>query len=121
MTDKEREELAEAIGKGLTSCAKISAEDIQNENTTSYKMGEIKECDFEILSLLNFIDWFAPTKKVNDDLSKMVRHLAQQIDYTEREAKYIVDMGLKVMFVEGENYNPIQLEYYNKAKDFLKG
>lgn len=90
------------------------------EKEISYKIGEIKECDFEILSLLNFIDWFAPTKQVNDDLSKMVRHLEQQIDYTEKEAKNIVDMGLKVMFEEGETYKPIQLEYYNKAKDFLK-
>lgn len=45
MTDKEREELAEAVGKGLASGSKISAEDLQNENTISYKMGKIMEMD----------------------------------------------------------------------------
>ena len=48
MTDKEREELAEAIGKGLASGSKISAEDLQNENTISYKMGEIMEMDADL-------------------------------------------------------------------------
>ena len=86
----------------------------------NYKLGEVKACDFDIISLLNFIDWFAPTKEINDDLTKKFRYLANQISYTEKRAKEIVDMGLKVMFVEGETYNPIQLEYYNKAKDFLK-
>jgi len=86
----------------------------------NYKLGEVKECDFDIISLVNFIDWFAPTKEINDDLTKKVRYLANQISYTEKRAKEIVDMGLKVMFEEGETYTPLQLEYYNKAKDFLK-
>ena len=86
----------------------------------NYKQGEVKECDFNILSLLNFIDWFAPTKEINEDLTKKVRYLANQIYYIDKQAKEIVDMGLKVMFKEGETYNPIQQDYYNKAKDFLK-
>ena len=86
----------------------------------NYKLGEVKECDFNILSLLNFIDWFAPTKEINEDLTKKVRYLANQIFYIEKQAKEIVDMGLKVMFKEGETYNTIQEDYYNKAKDFLK-
>ena len=84
------------------------------------ELDEVKECDFDIISLLNFIDWFAPTREINDDLKKKVRCLANQISYTEKRAKEIVDIGLKVMFVEGETYNPLQLEYYNKAKDFLE-
>ena len=86
----------------------------------NYKLGEVKECDFNILSLLNFIDWFEPTKEINEDLTKKVRYLANQIFYIEKQAKEIVDMGLKVMFKEGETYNTIQEDYYNKAKDFLK-
>ena len=86
----------------------------------NYKLGEVKECDFDILSLLNFIDWFAPTKEINEDLTKKVRYLANQIFCIEKQAKEIVDMGLKVMFEEGETYNPIQQDYYYKAKEFLK-
>lgn len=85
----------------------------------NYKLGEIKEIDFELLSLLNFIDWFAPSKDINNDLSKKVRHIANEIDYIERQAKEIIKEGLQVMFVEGETYNPIQLEFYEKAKRFL--
>ena len=58
--------------------------------------------------------------QVFGDLTKKVRYLANQIFYIEKQAKEIVDMGLKVMFEEGETYNPIQQDYYNKAKDFLK-
>ena len=86
----------------------------------NYKLGEVKESDFDIISLLNFIDWFAPTKEINEDLTKKVRYLANQIFYIEKQAKEIVDMGLKVMFEAGETYNQIQQDYYNKAKDFLK-
>lgn len=78
MTEKEREELAEAIGKGLASGSKISAEDLQNENTISYKMGEIMEMDADFVTLLNFVDWYSPTKEVNEKLTKMLRHIAGQ-------------------------------------------
>ena len=121
MTDKEREELAEAIGKGLASGSKISAEDLQNEKTISYKMGEIMEMDADFVTLLNFVDWYAPTREVNDKLTKILRHIAGQYSQIEKEAKAIVKEGLQTMFVEGETYNPLQLEYYNKAKEFLKG
>lgn len=87
----------------------------------NYKLGEIKEIDFEILSLLNFIDWFAPSKDVNNDLSKKVRHIANEIDYIDKQAKEIIKECLQVMFVEGETYNPLQLDFFKKAKRFLGG
>lgn len=121
MTGKEREELAEAIGKGLASGTKISAEDLQNENTVSYKMGEIMEMDADFVTLLNFVDWYSPTKEVNEKLTKMLRHIAVQFSEIEKEAKAIVKEGLQIMFVDGETYNPLQLEYYKKAENFLKG
>ena len=89
MTDKEREELAEAIGKGLASGSKISAEDLQNENTISYKMGEIMEMDADFVTLLNFVDWYSPTKEVNEKLTKMLRHIAGQ---TYQNQTKVVDL-----------------------------
>jgi len=121
MTGKEREELAEAIGKGLASGSKISAEDLQNENTISYKMGEIMEMDADFVTLLNFVDWYAPTKEVNEKLTKILRHIAGQFSQVEKEAKAIVKEGLQIMFVDGEQYNPLQIEYYKKAEKYLKG
>ena len=66
----------------------------------NYKLGEVKECDFDIISLLNFIDWFAPTKEINDDLTNKVRYLANQISYTEkrpeREERFLSLILLRV-------------------------
>ena len=121
MTEEEREELAEAIGKGLASGSKISAEDLQNEITVSYKMGEIMEMDADFVTLLNFIDWYSPTKEVNEKLTKILRHIAGQYSQIEKKAKAIVKEGLQTMFVDGETYNPLQVEYYKKAEKFLKG
>ena len=100
---------------------RISAEDLQNENTVSYKMGEIMEMDADFVTLLNFVDWYSPTKEVNEKLTKMLRRIAVQFSQIEKEAKAIVKEGLQVMFVDGETYSPLQYEYYKKAENFLKG
>ena len=99
---------------------KISAEDLQDKNTVSYKLGEIMEMDADFVTLLNFVDWYSPTKEVNEKLTKIIRHIAGQIGTIEKDAKTIIQEGLAVMFREGESYDPVQLEYYNKANRFLK-
>ena len=99
---------------------KISAEDLQDKNTVSYKLGEIMELDADFVTLLNFVDWYSPTKEVNEKLTKIIRHIAGQIGTIEKDAKTIIQEGLAVMFREGESYAPVQLEYYNKANRFLK-
>lgn len=99
---------------------RISAEDLRNKNTVSYKIGEIMEMDADFITLLNFVDWYSPTKEVNEKLTKIIRHIASQIGTIEKDAKTIIQEGLAVMFREGESYDPAQLEYYNKATHFLK-
>jgi hypothetical protein len=99
---------------------KISAEDLQDKNTVSYKLGEIMELDADFVTLLNFVDWYSPTKEVNEKLTKIIRHIAGQIGTIEKDAKSIIQEGLAVMFRDGGSYDPAQVEYYNKATHFLK-
>lgn len=73
------------------------------------------------VTLLNFVDWYSPTKEVNEKLTKMLRHISVQFSQIEKEAKAIVKEGLQIMFVDGETYSPLQFEYYKKAENFLKG
>ena len=87
---------------------KISAEDLQDKNL-----------DADFVTLLNFVDWYSPTKEVNEKLTKIIRHIAGQIG-TEKDAKSIIQEGLAVMFRVGGSYDPAQVEYYNKATHFLK-
>ena len=71
----------------------ISAEGLQNENTTTYKMGEIMEMDADFVTLLNFVDWYSPTKEVNEKLTKMLRHIGSQTYQNQtkiEEAKEII-------------------------------
>ena len=114
-------ENAETQQEYLGKVKPISAEDLQNENTVSYKMGEIMEMDADFVTLLNFIDWYSPTKEVNEKLTKILRHIAGQYSQIDKEAKAIVKEGLQIMFVDGEIYNPLQVEYFKKAEKFLKG
>jgi hypothetical protein len=99
---------------------KISAEDLQDKNTVSYKLGEIMELDADFVTLLNFVDWYSPRKEVNEKLTKIIRHIAGQIGTIEKDAKSIIQEGLAVMFRDGGSYDPAQVEYYNKATHFLK-
>ena len=129
MTDKEREELAEVIGKGLASGSKISAEDLQNENTISYKMGEIMEMDADFVTLLNFVDWYSPTKEVNEKLTKMLRHIAGQtyqnqtkvadLEKENTELKKQLEMRNKVCN-DNLDYSHHIEEQLTKAKDHIK-
>ena len=114
-------ENAETQQEYLGKVKRIGEEDLQNENTISYKMGEIMEMDADFVTLLNFVDWYSPSKEVNEKLTKMIRHIAMQFSQIEKEAKSIVKEGLQIMFVDGETYSPLQVEYYNKAENFLKG
>jgi hypothetical protein len=126
MTDKEREEFAEAIGKGLTSGSKISAEDLQNENIISYKMGVIMEMDADFVTLLNFIDWYSPTREVNDKLTKMLRHIGSQTYQNQtkiEEAKEIIrELCGAVKALNNPNTQLTDIKgFLQKAEAFLKG
>ena len=126
MTDREREELAEAIGKGLTSGSKISAEDLQNENTISYKMGEIMEMDADFITLLNFVDWYSPTKEVNEKLTKMLRHIGGQTyqNQTKIEDAKTLIRALRLIIEDVCDTNFLSKtckETLTKADRFLKG
>ena len=117
MTEEEREELAEAIGKGLTSGTKISAEDLQNENTVSYKMGEIMEMDADFVTLLNFIDWYSPTKEVNEKLTKILRHIAGQTYHNQTKIEEAEKLAEQVI----QFYPACPKSVYIMAKKLLKG
>lgn len=93
--------------------------DCKAETEEKAKMGEIMEMDADFVTLLNFIDWYSPTKEVNEKLTKIIRHIAGQYSQIEKEAKAIVKEGLQVMFTDG-TFNSLQMEYYNKAQLFLK-
>ena len=126
MTDKERQELAEAIGKGLAYGTKISAEDLQNENTNTYKMGEIMEMDADFVTLLNFVDWYSPTREVNDKLTKMLRHIGSQTyqNQTKIEDAKALIRALRLIIEDVCDVNFLSKtckETLTKADRFLKG
>ena len=59
----------------------------------NYKLGEVKECDFNILSLLNFIDWFV-AEQVEEELA--IKNIIKRLELfgDDKVALYILDKEL---------------------------
>ena len=100
----------------------ISAEGLQNENTVSYKMGEIMEIDADFVTLLNFIDWYSPTKEVNEKLTKMLRHIGSQTYQNQtkiEEAKEIIRTFLNMPMPNNEEVFTDVGAFLSKAEAFI--
>ena len=79
------------------------------ENTISYKMGEIMEMDADFVTLLNFVDWYAPTKEVNENLTKMLRHIAGQTYQNQTKVAELEAQIEQLTFLHNEDVNTIKL------------
>ncbi len=95
----------------------ISAEDLQNENSISYKMGEIMEMDADFVTLLNFVDWYSPTKEVNEKLTKMLRHIGSQTYQNQTKIEEAKELAKQVI----QYYPACPKSVYIMAEKFLKG
>ena len=119
-------ENAETQQEYLGKVKPISAEDLQNENTSPYKMGLIMEMDADFVTLLNFVDWYAPTKEVNEKLTKMLRHIGSQTYQNQtkiEEAKGIIrELCGTVKALNNPNTQLTDIKgFLKKAEGFLKG
>ena len=122
-------EKSETQQEYLGKVKSISAEGLQSENTNSYKMGEIIEMDADFVTLLNFIDWYSPTREVNEKLTKMLRHIGSQTYQNQTKIEEAKELLAKLLEEEKDNMywemnGSDKSSYYEvrkQAEQFLKG